>query len=208
MKNFNARSKTTLYVVFGLLLLAGLVISCVVMRNRNNNQSANVDSGMTTEIPASTGEVNQGAVSDNTKSQESMLLYLIEEEKLAHDVYTVMYDLYGAQVFGNILESEETHQSRVLTLLKARNIADPRSSELGKFSNTSLQKLYNDLIAQGKRSKENAFKAGIAIEEKDIAYITAQLATATDADVVATLEELRSGSEKHLRAFNRQIGEY
>jgi hypothetical protein len=206
MKNYNVRSKTTLYVSLGLLLMAGLVIGYVI--TSNSNQSVKVDPSVTIEIPASTGEVNQGAVTDNTKSQESMLLYLIEEEKLAHDVYTVMYSLYGSSVFGNIIKSEESHQSQVLTLLKVRDITDPRSSELGKFSDASLQKFYNELIAQGKQSKENEFKAGIAIEEKDIADITVQLATATDADIVSTLEALRSGSESHLRAFNRQIGEY
>lgn len=205
MKKYNARSKTALYVAVGLLILAGLSTGYLIV---NNNQSSDVSPGVASEIPAPSGGVKQDAVSSNTKSQESMLLYLIEEEKLAHDVYTAMYNLYGAQVFGNILKSEETHQSQVLTLLKARNIADPRNSELGKFTDAGLQKLYDELIAQGKQNKENAFKAGVAIEEKDIADITTQLATATDTDVVSTLEALRSGSENHLRAFNRQIGEY
>jgi hypothetical protein len=43
------------------------------------------------------------------------------------------------------------------------------------------------------------------IEEKDIADISTQLATATDQDVIDVLERLRSGSENHLRAFNRQL---
>ena len=138
-------------------------------------------------------------------STESQLLYLIEEEKLAHDVYTVMYQKYGARVFGNILKSEETHQGRVLTLLQARNIADPRSEELGVFKNQELQTLYNQLIEQGNKSEVEAYKVGVIIEEKDIADISAQLATATEQDVISTLEDLRRGSESHLRAFNRQL---
>jgi len=149
---------------------------------------------------------NQTKGSTGTQSQEDMLNYLIEEEKLAHDVYTVMYEKYGARVFGNILQSESTHQSRVLTLLEARSMPDPRTSELGKFNSKELQELYDKLIAQGNRSAEEAYKVGVAIEEKDIADITRQLATATDSDVVSTLEALRSASENHLRAFNRQLG--
>ena len=139
------------------------------------------------------------------QSTEELLLYLIEEEKLAHDVYTVMYQKYGANVFGNILQSESTHQSQVLTLLQARNIADPRSSEIGIFKNQDLQTLYNQLIEQGNKTTTEAYKAGVVIEEKDIADISAQLATTTDQDVIDTLESLRSGSENHLRAFNRQL---
>jgi hypothetical protein len=136
---------------------------------------------------------------------EQQLLYLIEEEKLAHDVYTVFFEKYGARVFGNILESESTHQERVLTLLEARNIADPRSPEIGVFTNSDLQKFYDDLIAQGMQSEIEAFRAGVIIEETDIADLSEQLSTTTDEDVVLALEDLRRGSENHLRAFNKQL---
>lgn len=139
-------------------------------------------------------------------SQNDLLRYLIEEEKLAHDVYAEMYDIYGARVFGNILQSEQSHQSQVLALMNARGISDPRSSERGVFVNQELQALYNSLTAQGKQNTQEAYKVGVAIEEKDIADITTQLATATDADSISTLQTLRSASENHLRAFNRQLG--
>jgi len=148
------------------------------------------------------------AVQANNMAQEELLLYLIEEEKLAYDVYSNLYEQYGARVFGNILKSEATHQSRVLSVLEAHNIADPRSSEVGVFNNQDLQELYDSLMAQGMKSAEEAYKVGVAIEEKDIADITNQLATATDSDIVQTLEDLRNGSENHLRAFNRQLSKY
>ncbi len=137
-------------------------------------------------------------------STESSLLYLIEEEKLAHDVYMKMYEKYGANVFGNILQSEATHQDKVLGLMQARSIADPRSTEIGVFKNSELQKLYDQLIAQGNQNVNEAYKVGVVIEEKDIADINTQLSTASDSDIITTLESLRRGSENHLRAFNRQ----
>ena len=137
-------------------------------------------------------------------STESSLLYLIEEEKLAHDVYMKMYEKYGANVFGNILQSEATHQDNVLGLMQARSIADPRSTEIGVFKNSELQKLYDQLIAQGNQNVNEAYKVGVVIEEKDIADINTQLSTASDSDIITTLESLRRGSENHLRAFNRQ----
>jgi hypothetical protein len=149
-----------------------------------------------------TEDLGQLATSDSTVE---LLSYLIEEEKLAHDVYTVLYDTYGSKVFGNILESESTHQDQVLGLLDAYGVDDPRSTELGVFNDPELQDLYDQLIAKGMQSAQDAYEVGVMIEEKDIADITAQLATASDADVVSVLEKLRSGSENHLRAFNRQL---
>lgn len=164
--------------------------------------SSNVD------VVESPDQTDAAAIATNEKTQEEMLVYLIEEEKLAHDVYTVMYQQYGSKVFGNILKSEENHQSRVFVLLKSRDIADPRSSELGVFNNTDLQKLYDSLVQQGKQSVSEAYKVGVAIEEKDIADITKQLATAVDEDIISALNSLRDGSENHLRAFNRQLGKF
>lgn len=134
------------------------------------------------------------------------LVFLIEEEKLAHDVYEKLNEIWGAQVFGNVLKSEQTHQSRVLSLLQARNVADPRTNTVGTFANADLQKLYDDLMAKGAKSAQDAYEVGVAIEEKDIADITNILSDTTDdSDVVSTLEALRQGSENHLRAFNRQL---
>lgn len=142
------------------------------------------------------------ATIDATTAQ---LVYLIEEEKLAHDVYQAMLDLWGSKVFGNILQSEESHQSQVLNVMGTREIKDPRSSKLGVFVNSDLQNLYNQLIAKGSKSTVDAYEVGVAIEELDIDDLTKMLATAKDADVIAVMENLRKGSENHLRAFNNQL---
>jgi hypothetical protein len=142
------------------------------------------------------------ATADET---ESMLTYLIEEEKLAKDVYQAMFDLWGSKVFGNILKSEESHQSQVLSVMATRDIADPRSSQPGVFKNADLQKLFDELIAKGKTSAVDAYEVGVAIEVLDIDDLTKMLATAKDADVIAMMENLRKGSENHLRAFNNQL---
>lgn len=142
------------------------------------------------------------ATADATAEQ---LVYLIEEEKLAHDVYSAMYELWGSRVFGNILKSEESHQSQVLVIMNTRDLADPRSTEEGVFENNQLQDLYDQLIAKGSKSAVDAYEVGIAIEELDINDLTEMLATAKDADVIAMMENLRRGSENHLRAFNNQL---
>ncbi len=142
----------------------------------------------------------------NNKTTADELAYMIEEEKLAHDVYQVMYDAWGARVFGNIKNSETTHQNLVLAVMQSRSLADPRSSELGVFANQDLQKLYDQMIAQGKQSATEAYKVGAAIEERDIADLKKTIATldSKDTDVKEVLDMLLRGSENHLRAFSRQ----
>ncbi len=142
------------------------------------------------------------ATADATAEQ---LVYLIEEEKLAYDVYSAMFELWGSKVFGNILKSESNHQSQVLTIMKNHDIADPRSSTAGVFNNAELQTLYNELVAKGSKSAVDAYEVGVAIEVLDIDDLTKMLATAKDADVIAMMENLRKGSENHLRAFNNQL---
>lgn len=191
-----------------------LVSSLVAFIHKNNVDRVLQNSVRNDQVVQPPGAHLDGAVPpaevavqlpDATKEQ---LLYLLEEEKLAHDVYLKMYELYGARVFANILKSETNHQSRVLTLLVATNTPDPRSAKVGEFTNKDLQALYDKLVARGKQSLSQAYAVGVAIEELDITDIQKDLKTldSTQTDVKATLEALLRGSQNHLRAFNRQVG--
>lgn len=196
--------------VFVLLIAGGVYF----VRSYNQNQDADIDvvtsqkiedENLVSEKENETKIETEAIGLSSEEETEKQLLYLIEEEKLAHDVYTVMFEEYGAKVFGNILESESKHQEKVLALLNARNIDDPRSEERGVFTDASLQKFYDDLITQGLKSETEAYKVGVMIEETDIADLSRQLATTEEQDVIDTLESLRKGSENHLRAFNKQL---
>jgi hypothetical protein len=191
----------TLVAVFVVIVFG--IVFFVDTYNEEQDPISNTNQSSAANTPTVVVNENEGVSSDELTKQQ--LVYLIEEEKLAHDVYTVFYEEYGARVFGNILKSESTHQERVLSLLEARNIADPRSSELGVFNDNDLQKFYDDLIEQGMQNETEAFRVGVIIEETDIADITTQLSTTTEEDVIIALEDLRRGSENHLRAFNKQL---
>jgi hypothetical protein len=147
--------------------------------------------------------VDKGVANESATAEQ--LAYLIEEEKLAHDVYTAMYELWGARAFGNILNSEANHQDQVLSVMNTFDVEDPRSNEVGVFTDPELQKLYDDLVAKGSKSLIDAYEVGVAIEELDIADLTEMLSTATDSSVIAMMENLRRGSENHLRAFNSKL---
>ncbi len=136
---------------------------------------------------------------------DEMLLYMAEEEKLAMDVYDALGELWGSRIFTQISSSEATHQDRVLSLLDAAGLDDPRTGVAGTFTDDELQALYDDLIALGSTSPTAAFEVGVMIEERDIADLAQAIALADDASVVTVLDSLLAASQNHLSAFERQL---
>ena len=209
------KAKGLIAVVPAVLLVASLT-GCAA----TTADQAAAPTAATTQAPSTvstalpevdvTAQPNETGVDTSTKivakdESADLLAFLIEEEKLAHDIYQELGAIWGSRVFSNILQSETGHQDQVLALLAARQIDDPRSTAVGVFNDPDLQKLYDQLLAKGKLSITDAFEVGVMVEERDIADITEMLAGTLDADVIATLERLRNASENHLRAFNRQL---
>lgn len=134
-----------------------------------------------------------------------MLQYLIEEEKLAHDVYQQFAQIWDVGIFENIRDSEAQHQQELLLVLKAKGIPDPRTHEPGTFKDQRVQQLYNQFTRQGASSLVEAYRAGAAIEEQDIADLNNYLKSTTDPMVVSVLQRLLAGSENHLQAFQTHL---
>jgi hypothetical protein len=134
------------------------------------------------------------------------LKFMREEEKLAHDVYVALFNVWGAKVFSQIALSETTHTETILALLVKYGIADPAAGKApGVFEDPALQTLYNTLIAMGQPSLIDALKVGALIEETDIHDINAKKAVTDEADILQVYSSLLCGSGNHLRAFNGQL---
>jgi hypothetical protein len=137
------------------------------------------------------------------------LLYMSEEEKLARDIYAYLYGTWGIQSFKNIQESEQTHMDSVNSIIDKYDLASASEVEaVGEFANADLQKLYDDLTAQGSISKIEALKVGAAIEEIDILDLQSYLTKVDDVDIDNVYGNLLSGSESHLTAFVSQLESY
>ncbi len=143
--------------------------------------------------------------------ESAALLYMREEEKLAHDVYVTLYAQWGLPLFQNISQSEQAHTDAVKALLDRYGLSDPALGDVGVFTNPDLQALYNDLVAQGSASLADALKVGAAIEEIDILDLQEDLSLTDNADIQQIFTNLLNGSYNHLRAFvttlNNQAGE-
>lgn len=140
----------------------------------------------------------------NTTTDSSSMLYMLEEEKLAHDVYLMMYQKWGTRQFENIKESEKIHIEKIKELLLKNNISYQLLPE-GKFENQELQKIYNQLISKGNISEIEALKVGATIEDLDIFDLKRLKNETNNSDIKNVYNFLECGSRNHLRAFNRGL---
>ena len=141
-----------------------------------------------------------------TATEAEGLAFMREEEKLAHDLYTELYALYGLPVFANIARSESQHMQVVLDLLEAYGLEDPAAGNpAGEFHDPALQALYDDLLARAQASQEEALRVAALVEETDILDLQQRLAQAGQADIVTAYGRLLQASGQHLRVFSGQL---
>jgi hypothetical protein len=138
-----------------------------------------------------------------TTAQKAQLKFLVEEEKMARDIYTYLSAQVTTRKFSNIARSEQTHMNYMATLLTKYKLWNPTTNrKAGVFYNQDIQKLYNTLIAEGAVGLVEAYGVGVKVEEVDIASLKELLLKAMPVDVKATLDLLLAASYNHLEAFS------
>lgn len=130
------------------------------------------------------------------------LLFLKQEEKLARDVYQALAARWNHTVFQNISLSEQSHMNAVDLLIKRYGLTDATPAEPGMFTYPELQALYDQLMASGSQSLENALAAGVVIEETDLASLDQILKETSQLAIRRVAGNLRAASQQHLGAFN------
>lgn len=139
-----------------------------------------------------------------TEAEAHDLLFMCEEEKLAHDVYVTLYAKWSERVFNNISQSEQRHMDAVRGLLNKYGLVDPALGS-GQFANAELQDLFDTLIAKGQQSKLDALMVGALIEEVDVEDLALAMQRTDKSDIIAVYLNLLKGSENHLNAFVKMI---
>jgi|688.fasta_scaffold796031_1 hypothetical protein len=138
-----------------------------------------------------------------TTTQKAQLKFLIEEEKLARDVYTFLAGKVTTRKFSNIARSEQTHMNYIATLLTKYKQTNPTVGKAaGVFVNKEIQALYNALTVEGSAGLLEAYGVGVKVEEVDIASLKELLAKPMPVDVKAALDLLLAASYNHLEAFS------
>jgi len=142
-----------------------------------------------------------------TQEQKDGLLFMVEEEKLARDVYLYLNELWGDSIFEKIAQSEQKHFDAMKSLVESYGLEAPTTLDTkGEFENEELQALYNSLIEKGKQSLVDALEVGVTIEETDITDLENRLNGEIPANIQKSYQNLLRASYNHLKAFNRQLG--
>ena len=132
--------------------------------------------------------------------EKDALIFMLEEERLAKDVYLRLYEVWGKNQFQNIAQSEQTHMDAVESLLKQYSL--PYTIlEAGTFQNADLQTAYDTLVTHGQVNLVGAFTSGATIEDLDINDLEEWMAKIENSAVWNVFSKLQCGSRNHLRAF-------
>jgi len=184
--------------VFGLsLLCVGTIVMAKGMRGMNGNTRGPVNlAAIVTNLP----------VQELSAEEEAGLIRMREEEKLARDVYQVMFEKWGLVVFKNIARSEQRHMNAVGALIEKYGMVDPISdSSVGIFMNPEMLTLYTDLVEKGNTSLLEALQVGATIEDLDIKDLYDFFEQTDNKDIKLVYQNLVKGSRNHLRAFTYQL---
>lgn len=195
--------KHTLTFVFTFILFN---FSCLTACDSNNNKEVIADTEdicdeyelQDPDYPCLTN-LPVEALSDE---EESGILFMREEEKLARDVYLYFYELYPLPVFTNISKSEQRHTDAIKNLIDRYELKDPVAEDIpGVFIDKKLQSLYDELIKSGSVDRVSALKAGALIEETDILDLEELSKSVDNQDITMVYKNLLRGSHNHLKAF-------
>ncbi len=150
--------------------------------------------------------LNEAKIAELSAEEIAGIKFMLEEEKLARDVYKKLFEKWGQQTFNNISQSEETHIRAVRNLAQKYGIDTGfYNDEVGKFTDEVLSGLYNDLVAKGESSLPEALNVGALIEEIDIVDLEEYLKQTNNEDIALVYENLIRGSRNHLRSFVRTM---
>ena len=132
------------------------------------------------------------------------LRFMIEEEKMAGDLYDAFHDQTGLVVFSRIAAAEDRHMDALLKQaeLAGMDVGDLIALPAGEYTNPALQDLYAGLLATGSVSTEAALSVGEQVELADMADLNEAMVDVAGTALVGVYSDLLAGSGNHLAVFD------
>jgi len=176
-------------------------------------------------------DINSMDYSTLTIELKDSIAYMGNEERLAYDVYSNLYDYHlnnsGIKIeqLTNIAQNAEIEHIKIVqNIVRKYNLTtddltnvekavansstDVSQMPSGEYDIASIQTLYNALYEKGIKSKQDALEVGCMVEVTDIndldRYISMAKISNAD-DVLKSFELLREGSYSHYWAFDKGL---
>lgn len=165
-------------------------------------------------------------------NEQTHLMFIREEEKLARDVYLTLGTMYpDSAIFGNIDDSEQAHMDAVKAIIEKYGLQDPSTNDnIGAYTSEDygwyFTEKFNLLVERASISELEALYVGAFIEELDMMDINQcpQVIVETDngindvsecgkiytdnSDVAKLYVSLLDGSDSHLEGYVKNIEKY
>lgn len=134
----------------------------------------------------------KGALADKNLTINDMLMYAVQDEYLAHGEYLAIVNKFGSQKpYTNIISAEETHLAYLKEVYLAYGLNFPADE-----SNSHIVVPANLL---------EAAETGVQAEIDNIAMYELFLTDDLPKNVLEVFSALKSGSDSHLLAFQKQV---
>lgn len=152
----------------------------------------------------------QSLIGNHLRSKESIVLYLLEQEKLAHDVYRSLDTMWVTDIFNRVANEEYQHVGKLSAVAAEFMINVPNHFNeypMGQFIDTKLRRLYGELMAAANFSLEDAYRACAALEERKMYDLKVALKEPNFELENLTYKALLLGSEDNFKVFVRALNE-
>jgi len=134
----------------------------------------------------------KGALADKDLTIRDMLLYAVQDEYLAHGEYLAIVEKFGSQrPYSNIIRAEETHLAYLKEVHLAYGLDFPADDSADHI-------VVPDNLLE-------AAQVGVQAEIDNIAMYELFLTYDLPENVSAVFSSLKSGSDSHLLAFQKQV---
>ena len=133
------------------------------------------------------------------------MAFILEEERMARDLYLEFYKTTRLPVFLDVAGSEEIHIASILTLMERRGLTGPAEAP-GVYADEALQEMYEELLAAAD-SPDAALRAASQVEEASVHDLSKEIEGTLEPDLISVYGGLMVGSQKHLRTFVRALEE-
>lgn len=150
----------------------------------------------------------QSLIGKELKSKESIVLYLIEQEKLAHDLYSVLDTIWVTEIFNRLSGDERNHMEKLNAVAVDFMMVVPNHFNEylpGQYINENLRHLYHDLLLDANLSLEDAYRTCANLEERKILDLRAALKQPNFELETLTYKALLIGAEDNFKLFLRAL---
>lgn len=200
------RSKISLFFVLAIaLVFLGFGCSSTSSEVLKINEDTYITQFEKEKINKKISETGNDKAELNDQAKQK-IIYMIEGEKLARDLYYKFSDKYDYPNFEQLYKAEQTQKQALQKLAEKYGLENPAAKKgIGEFKNPQIQNYYDSYLKQGNKNLSEAIKSSNKAEEIAALIYPQALSKTNKKDVKFVLKRLNIAAKNHLRLHAQTI---